>query len=131
MSLIDDLLDMHERAFAKLCEAFGYVEDWRALPFDDRRGFWWWLSGEGSGDRVVFGEPGDVAAQLALGDYYYNEIYTQRFLPRWVYRAETHTMVCVDTNVDGNKLLAIFDNAKLITDPSLVAILEVEILKDP
>lgn len=40
------------------------------------------------------------------------QIYTQRFLPKWVYRADELTMICVDTQTDGNKFLMIFDNAK-------------------
>lgn len=48
------------------------------------------------------------------GDYYEHEIYTQRFLPKWVYRGEDYTMICVDTRVDGNKFLQVFDNKKEI-----------------
>ena len=48
----------------------------------------------------------------ADGNYYEDEIYTQRFLPKWVYRGEDYTMVCVDTHTDGNQFLRIFDNLK-------------------
>jgi hypothetical protein len=45
------------------------------------------------------------------GDYYENEIYTQRHLPKWVYRGADYTMVVVDTHTDGNKFLQVFANA--------------------
>ena len=48
------------------------------------------------------------------GDYYQNEIYTQRFLPKWVYRGKEYTMICVDTRTDGNTFLQVFDNSKEI-----------------
>ena len=51
-------------------------------------------------------------------NYYEDQIYTQRFLPKWVYRAEDYTMISVDTQCDGNKFLAIFDNTKEL--PALV-----------
>lgn len=47
---------------------------------------------------------------------YSNEIYTQRFLPKWVYRGKDYTMICVDTHTDGNKFLQIFDNSKEIRE---------------
>lgn len=100
-------------------EFFGYAQQWRDIPISDDTGCWWYLSGEGHGDRVLFGD-GDVRESVSSGDYYANAIYTQRHLPRWVYRTETHTMVCVDTQSDFNVFLAIFDNAKEITDPELV-----------
>ncbi len=44
------------------------------------------------------------------GEFFENEIYAQRFLPKYVYEGKDHTMICVDTHVDGNKFLQIFDN---------------------
>jgi hypothetical protein len=49
-----------------------------------------------------------------MEDGYAAEIYTQRFLPKWVYRGAEYTMVCVDTRTDGNKFLMVFDNKKEI-----------------
>lgn len=45
-------------------------------------------------------------------DFYSNEIYTQRFLPKWVYRTPEVTMICVDTHCDGNQFLQLFDSTK-------------------
>jgi hypothetical protein len=46
------------------------------------------------------------------GDYYQNDIYTNRFLPKWVYRGPEYTMIVVDTHTDGNQLLQVFANDK-------------------
>lgn len=102
---------------------FGYEPSWRVIPISDNTAYWWWLSGEGSGDYVIFGE-GDVKEAIKGGQYYSNEIYTQRHLSRWVYRAESHTMICVDTRTDMNVFLAIFDNEKKVRDPDLVSLIE-------
>ncbi len=91
-------------------EHFGYAEDWRGIPLDDAREYSWRLVGEGPGE-VRFA---DTEQELAdeTGNYYVNEIYTQRHLPKWVYRTADYTMVCVDTCTDGNQFLQVFDNTK-------------------
>lgn len=106
MKLLDDYLGLQEKIF----EYFGYVEDWRAIPIDDSREFYWRLYGEGPGS-VRFANT-EVLLDDPAQNYYEDEIYTQRFLPRWVYRGKEYTMVCVDTHVDGNQFLRIFDNSK-------------------
>ena len=37
------------------------------------------------------------------GDTYSDEIYTQRFLPKWVYRGKDYTMILIDIHTDGNR----------------------------
>jgi len=105
MELLDKYLDLQKQLHAY----FGYVEDWRILPIDDCREYFWQLEGEGPG-LVRFAE---TEEQLnSNGDYYEDEIYTQRHLPKWVYRGAAFTMIVVGTHTDGNQLLRIFDNEK-------------------
>lgn len=104
MKLLDDYLELQRELF----EYFGYVEDWRVIPVDDARAYYWRLYGEGPGE-VRFAETPELLDDPD-GNYYANEIYTQRFLPRWIYRGPEYTMVVVDTNVDDNKFLQIFSN---------------------
>jgi hypothetical protein len=107
MSLLDDYFALREKVF----EHFGYVEGWRALPPEDSRDVWWELDGEGPGE--VRWSP--VRDDLVSGNdenTYSAEVYTQRHLPRWVYRADDCTLIVVDTHTDGNQLLMVFDNAK-------------------
>lgn len=108
-------LDDFITAQTALFDYFGYKEDWVAIPIDDAREYFWQIiGGEGHGGEVKFVE--SLETLNSDGDYYSNEIYTQRFLPKWVYRGKDFTMICVDTHTDGNKFLQIFDNSKEIKE---------------
>lgn len=115
---IDTFFTMRAEIFAHV----GYVEDWRVLPLDDSREMFWnvdpaecqTLRFSASREAIEY-----WVAQLKLGhdDYgeygmevYQDVIYTQRHLPKWVYRGELLTMVVADTQTDGNKYLKIFAN---------------------
>jgi hypothetical protein len=109
MKLLNDYFDAKKQVH----DYFGYVEDWVSIPLDDATDYIWHLTGEGYGDEVKYAEK---LEDFATGDYYANEIYTQRFLPKWVYRGPEYTMICVDTHTDGNKFLQVFDNSKELKD---------------
>ena len=102
-------LDDYSASRKQILDYFGCVESWQVLPFDDARDYYWRLEGEGPG-RVYFA---DSEAELdgQYGNYYINEIYTYYHLPKWIYRGAEYTMVVVDTQTDGNKLLKVFTNA--------------------
>lgn len=110
------LLTDYFSSIKKVHDYFGYVEDWVTIPLDDATEYVWELSQNENGSGYVRFAlhkcelPSDDNEEG--GEYYENEIYTQRFLPKWVYRGEEYTMVCVDTRTDGNKYLRIFDNSK-------------------
>lgn len=111
MEAIDKYLKLED----EINKYFGYVENWVTIPMDDRREYLWTLVGESdeTAESVRFA---DTIEELEGEDenYYEDEIYTQRFLPKYVYRGEDFTMVCVDTHTNGNKYLAIYDNKKEI-----------------
>lgn len=106
MKQLDDYFALQQQIYSY----FGYVEDWVVIPIDDARQYFWRLEGEGPG-TVCFADSEKELAE-GSGNYYEYEVYTQRFLPKWVYRTADYTLVCVNTNVDGNKFLQVFDNAK-------------------
>ncbi len=111
MKLLDEYLVKKQELF----DYFGYVEDWRVLPLDDARGYFWQLfENEHDGGCVRFAEEKEALKDEDSGDYFENEIYTQRHLPKWVYRGIDCTMIVVDTHTDGNQFLQIFDNSKEI-----------------
>lgn len=114
MKLLKDYFDLQKQVY----DYFGYVEDWKVIPIDDATDYYWYLTGEGHGAEVKYAKTLED-----FGDNHYaNEIYTQRFLPKWVYRGPEYTMICVDTHTDGNKFLQIFDNSKeLKNDPEAEA----------
>lgn len=108
MELLNDYFKLREELF----EYFGYKEDRSVIPISGYTKYWWQLEGEGPGPEIV--RFADTVKEFndQEGNYYEEEIYTQRYLPKWVYRGKDYTMVCVDTQTDGNKFLSIFDNAK-------------------
>jgi hypothetical protein len=112
-----ELIDQYFDLEGKVHEYFGYKEDWRAIPMDDARDYFWCLDGEGPG-RIAYAETEEKlreGLETESGDYYQDDIYTQRFLPKWVYRGPDYTMIACDPHVDGNKFLRIFSNANEVT----------------
>ena len=103
-----ELLKEYFEKQKELYDYFGYEENWVVIPVNNCTGYYWSLSGEGYGDSVYFAQ---YMEDFADGEYYSDGIYTQRFLPKWVYRGKDYTMVVVDTHTDGNKFLQIFDNS--------------------
>jgi len=51
MKILDEYLKLEKEIHAY----FGYVEDWRIIPIDDAREYYWKLDGEGPG-TVTFAE---------------------------------------------------------------------------
>ena len=103
-----DILDNYKDIERQIHEYFGYKEDWRIFPISDETESFWSLNGEGPGEVHLSLEE----CNLRLGMKTIWPIYTQRHLPKWVYRGNDYTMIVVDTQTDGNKFLAIFDNKK-------------------
>jgi hypothetical protein len=91
-------------------EYFGYKEDWCVFPLDDARKYYWCISYDGQ--TVCYA---DTRKELGTEEEYEAEIYKQRFLTKWVYTADDYTMILVDTHVDLNRLLMVFDNKKEIS----------------
>lgn len=112
MKKLDAYLELQKEIF----EYFGYVEDWRSLPINDERGSFWFIEGSETNGSVEFADTVEDLSDEEAGNYYSNEIYTQRHLPKWVYRGEEYTMICVDTHTDGNQFLQIFSNDKEVSD---------------
>ena len=101
MQILDDYLSLQKQVY----EYFGYVEDWRVFPIDDRREYYWRVDS----NNVEYGD----APDFSNPDHHYEDtIYTYRHLSKHVYRGNEFTMVIVDTITDGNKFLAIYDNSK-------------------
>ena len=112
MNIFDDYFELQK----KIHEYFGYVEDWKIIPLEDFRDVYWVLHEDHRGHgEIVYKRKDD--GQFTNGyeeidtEYYAAEIYTQRFLDKWVYRTEEHTMVAMNPGVDGNYYLGIFTNS--------------------
>ena len=111
-----ELLKKYFELQKEIHEYFGYKEDWVVIPLDDSTEYYWHINGESSGGEVRFAEHKCNVFEGTMTDGYADEIYTQRHLPKWVYRGKDYTMVCVDTHTDGNKFLRVFDNTKEIKE---------------
>jgi hypothetical protein len=111
MELLTNYLALQKELF----DYFGYVEDWRVIPIEDSRDEYWHLTDSETTGAVRFHEDKDTLLH-SDGNYYENEIYTQRHLHKWVYRGKDYTMICVDTHTDGNQFLQIFSNDKEVTE---------------
>lgn len=112
MSDINAIVDAYEAARKAIFDHVGYVEDWVTIPLDDNRERFWRLNGgEGHGGELLYADSEDEL-RTGEGKCYSAVIYTQRFLPKWVYRGPVLTLVCADTQCDGNKFLFVLDNAK-------------------
>lgn len=121
MQLLKEYFELQAQIFAH----FGYVEDWAIIPLADFTEVYWFIDptspdwGEAAGGIVTYFKELPTVENIDAVDSYSAEIYTQRHLPKWVYRADGFTMIVIDTRTDGNKFLAVFDNAKEIKDPAL------------
>ena len=118
-----NIVDKYFALQKELYKYFGYVEDWCVIPPDPCMGDYWMITGpEDICDTSVVWSPNPFTIEnIKSGQNIYSgTIYTQRFLPKWVYRGPEHTMVSVDTKTDGNKLLMIFDNDKECKDKQLM-----------
>lgn len=102
MKLLDEYFNLQKQIY----DYFGYEENWVVIPIEDRREYFWYYT---DNKKVYYAK---TMEDFGNEDYYSDEIYTQRFLPKWVYRTEDYTMICVDTHTDGNKFLAIYDNKR-------------------
>jgi len=94
----------------KIHSTFGYTEDWKVIPMDDCRKMHWMLFEHG----VRYAETVADLLDEEAGKYYSDSIYTQRFLPKYVYDSDEFTMISCEPHVDGNKFLRIFANNKRV-----------------
>ena len=106
------ILDEYFKLEKQVHDYFGYAEDWVAIPLDDCRKMYWHLTGEDHGHSVKYAREKEHVFDGTMDDGYSDEIYTQRFLPKWVCRGKDYTMVCCNPGVDGNKFLRVFDNSR-------------------
>jgi hypothetical protein len=119
VSTIDAVVDRFFEARKAIFAHIGYIEDWRVLPIDDSRDQFWavdthereWVKFSPSREALAYWLADHDDEYGSYGNVLYkNVIYTQRHLPKWIYRGKELTLVVVDTQTDGNKLLQIFRN---------------------
>jgi len=105
MSLLSDFNDAKQALY----DHVEFTEDWVVYAIEDRTEMFWCIQ-EG---EVRYSET--IEKFNSDGDYYVDEIYTQRFYSKHVYRGSELTMIFVNPHVDGNRFFAFFSNDKKIT----------------
>lgn len=106
-------LDDYFAAERKVHDFFGFEGCWRVFPLEDMRKCFWYVDEDGQ--EVKFDYSEEPFLDKDLGPQYSNSIISPDFSPEdspGVYRKDGYTMIVVDTQCDGNKFLAIFDNTK-------------------
>ena len=106
---MNQLLKTFEIAKQDIYDHVGLEEDWVVCPLDDCTKYWWSL--DEPDKRVYFADKLDDLYNRE-GNYYMDDIYTQRFYSKWVYRGKDFTLVMCDPHTDGMKWWRIFDNTK-------------------
>lgn len=101
-----DIVNDFFRAKQAIYDHVGFVEDYVFYPIDDCRERYWAIEEE----SVKSAET--MEKFNSNGGYYLDDIYTQRFYQKWVYRGEKYTMIFCHPHVDGMKYFSIFDNEK-------------------
>jgi len=112
------IVDNYEAAKEAVFKHTGYVEDWRSLSLEDSREMFWAVDDFERRWCRYSPVKEDLEYYVKTGDYsgpgadhlFEDEIYTNRHLPKWVYRGPEFTLVCCDTQSDGNQFLRIFRN---------------------
>lgn len=105
-----NVLETYNKAKKDLFDHIGFTPDWVVCPIDDRTEYYWQVDFK-ENEYVRYAESIEI---LKEEDYYEDEIYTQRFYKKWVYRGEKFTMIFCDPHVDGVKWSRIFSNDKEI-----------------
>jgi hypothetical protein len=91
-----------------LFDHVGFKPDWVEYAIDDHLDKVWSENGE----TVKYA---DSTEKFHNGlDYFEDEIYTQRFYSKWVYRGKDVTMIFCNPHTDGVNWFKVFDNAKEI-----------------
>jgi len=106
-----NLMKNFEDAKQALYDHVGFVEDWVVYAIDDRTRYFWKI--KNTSRDVGYSETIEEL-KSEEGEYFEDEIYTQRFYDKHVFRGEKYTMIFVDTHCDGNKFFAFFLNDKEI-----------------
>lgn len=95
----------------------GFEDGYVVYALEDYRDYYWELPfGEGREGEVHYAETIEDLKDKEAGNYYVNDIYTQRFYSKWVWRGKDYTMIFCDTHTDGNKFFGVYSNDKEIKE---------------
>jgi len=91
-----------------LFEHVGFTPDWVEYAIDNQLDMVWSINDK----EVKYAK--SIEQFNGDGDYYIDDIYTQRFYRDWVYEGPDVTLIFCDPHTDGVKWFRIFDNKKKV-----------------
>ena len=103
-----NIVEKYQKALDAVYEHVGFKEDWVVCPLDEQLASYWYV------DNDIMRFANSIEQFFSDGDYYEDDLYTQRFYSKWVYEGADFTMVFCDPHVDGMKWFRLFDNNKRI-----------------
>lgn len=106
-----NIIKRFDNAKQVLYDHVGFKEDWVIYPIINRTEMFWKITTNQKEVRFAETKSKFISSD---GQYYFNDIYTQRFYKKWVYRGKEFTMIFVDTRINGNKFFAFYSNNKEI-----------------
>lgn len=113
----ENILNRYWTLESEIFHYFGYELSWNLYPITDETAFYWTLEPTIGG--VCFGSSlpaeGWQDDPTAEWEYHWESLY-RLSNEKWIYRAQDYTMLVCDTRTDGNKVLAIFDNAREVKE---------------
>lgn len=103
MKQLDDYLNAKQQVY----NYFGFVESRVICPIDDCRKYFWKLDGS----TIKFADS-EQELDSESGNYFEVYVYEQHSYKKHVYESPEYTMIFVDTQTNGQKYFAIWENAK-------------------
>lgn len=93
------IMDNYNESLQKIYDHVGFVEDWVIYPISDETDKIWDIR---DNESVVYADSKEEF-DSEDGNYYEDEIYTQRFYKKHIYEGKDFTMIFTNPNVDGMK----------------------------
>ena len=87
----------------------GFKEDWVICPIDDCTEKFWNIEGQ----TVKYADTKEEF-KTESGQYFEDELYTQRFYDKWIYEGKDITMIFCNPGIDGMKWFRLFSNEKRV-----------------
>lgn len=100
-----DIIKNYVEAEQAILDHVGIKKDWVVYPFSFSLGVPWSTNGE----QVKYAD--SLEQFNSDGDYYLDDIYTQRFYKKHVWRGEKYTLIFCHPHVDGMIWWGIFENS--------------------
>lgn len=105
-----ELIQNYTEALQSIYDHVGFKEDWVIAPIDDCTDTFWNTDGE-----TVYYADSEEEFKTKEGNFYFENVYKQRFYKKWIYEGKDFTMIFCDPHVDGMKWFRLFDNSKRLS----------------